>query len=55
MRHVAELENISLEELYTKVGWPLARKYGHIYDAFRLAIVYLFLFSFFFSILFFKY
>ncbi|KND04932.1 eukaryotic translation initiation factor 2 subunit alpha [Spizellomyces punctatus DAOM BR117] len=38
MRHVAEKLNWSLEELYEKFGWPLYRKYGHAYEAFKLAI-----------------
>lgn len=38
MRHVAEKENVSLEVLYEKVGWPLYAKFGHAYDAFKLAI-----------------
>jgi len=39
MRHVAELEKINLEDFYTNVTWPLYKKYGHAYDAFRLAII----------------
>jgi hypothetical protein len=27
-----------MEELYEKFGWDLYRKYGHAYDAFKLAI-----------------
>jgi translation initiation factor 2 subunit 1 len=40
MRHVAERTNVPLEELYTSIGWPLYRKYGHAYDAFKIAISY---------------
>ena len=40
MRHVAEKTNVPLEELYTTIGWPLYRKYGHAYDAFKIAISY---------------
>ena len=40
MRHVAEKTNVPLEELYTAIGWPLYRKYGHAYDAFKIAISY---------------
>lgn len=29
---------MSLETLYEQVGWPLYKKYGHAYDAFKLAI-----------------
>lgn len=38
MRHVAEKLDMSLEELYVKVAWPLYKKYGHAYDAFKIAI-----------------
>lgn len=38
MRNVADKHNIVLETLYEAVGWPLYRKYGHAYDAFKLAI-----------------
>jgi translation initiation factor 2 subunit 1 len=27
-----------LEELYEQIVWPLATKYGHTYDAFKLAL-----------------
>mgnify|MGYP005842656581 CR=1 FL=1 len=37
-RHVAERRKYYLEDLYEKIGWPLYRKYGHAYDAFKLAI-----------------
>ncbi|XP_078178137.1 eukaryotic translation initiation factor 2 subunit alpha homolog [Carex rostrata] len=36
MRHVAEIHSIDVEELYTTIGWPLYRKYGHAYEAFKL-------------------
>jgi len=38
MRHCAETLETDLEPLYESVGWPLARKYGHAYDAFTKAI-----------------
>jgi translation initiation factor 2 subunit 1 len=38
LRHCAEKFSISLETLYLAVGWPLSRKYGHAYDAFKLSI-----------------
>lgn len=38
MRNVADKHGIVLESLYESVGWPLYRKYGHAYDAFKLAI-----------------
>ena len=38
MRHVAEKLDMGLEDLYTQVGWPLYRKYGHAFEAFKLAL-----------------
>lgn len=38
LRHCAEKFSVSLEDLYQSVGWPLSRKYGHAYDAFKLSI-----------------
>jgi translation initiation factor 2 subunit 1 len=38
LRHLAERRKLYLEELYEKIGWPLYKKYGHAYDAFKLAI-----------------
>jgi len=38
MRHVAEKLNLVLEDLYQQIGWPLYKKYGHAYEAFKLAI-----------------
>jgi len=38
LRHVAEKRDMGLEELYTAVGWPLYRKHGHAYDAFKAAL-----------------
>lgn len=38
LRHVAERRKFHLEELYERIGWPLYRKYGHAFDAFKLAI-----------------
>lgn len=38
LRHVAEKKGLDLETLYEQFGWPLYKKYGHAYDAFRLAI-----------------
>lgn len=31
-------EEERLEKLYDAVGWPLGKKYGHPYDAFKLAL-----------------
>lgn len=38
MRHVAETTGTDLEELYTQIGWPLYKLYGHAHDAFRQMI-----------------
>lgn len=38
LRHVADATNQQLESLYIKLGWPLYRKYGHAYDAFKLIL-----------------
>jgi len=38
MRHVAETMEADLEDLYTHVGWPLYRKYGHAFEAFKLIV-----------------
>jgi translation initiation factor 2 subunit 1 len=38
MRHVADRRGRTLEELYEMVGWPLYKKYGHAYDAFKLCL-----------------
>lgn len=40
MGHVAERLDIPLEDLYKDIGWPLYQKYGHAYDAFKLAITW---------------
>ncbi|KAJ1661701.1 hypothetical protein GGF42_002288 [Coemansia sp. RSA 2424] len=36
--HVATKMNMEAEDLYKRFGWPLYRKYGHAYDAFKMAI-----------------
>lgn len=38
MRHVAEKQDLVLEELNQLIAWPLYKKFGHAYDAFKLAI-----------------
>jgi translation initiation factor 2 subunit 1 len=38
LRHVAERRKYFLQDLYERIGWPLYKKYGHAYDAFKLAI-----------------
>lgn len=38
MRHVAETLSIDLEELYVNIGWPLYRKYGHAFEAFKIIV-----------------
>jgi hypothetical protein len=31
-------EDEKLEQLYDQIAWPLGKKYGHPYDAFKLAL-----------------
>jgi len=38
MRHCAETLEINLQPLYESIAWPLAKKFGHCYDAFSKAI-----------------
>ncbi|KAH7548329.1 hypothetical protein ACOSP7_032255 [Xanthoceras sorbifolium] len=38
MRHVAETLGIDLEDLYIHIGWPLYRKYGHAFEAFKIIV-----------------
>lgn len=38
LRHCAEKFGLPLETLYQSVGWPLSKRFGHVYDAFKLSI-----------------
>ena len=38
MRHVSKKFEVGVETLYTKFGWPMARKFGHTYDGFKWAM-----------------
>lgn len=38
MRQLAELLDEDLEQLNTEIAWPLYRKFGHAFDAFRLLV-----------------
>lgn len=38
LRHVAEKHDMELEELYQMIGWPLYRKFGHSFEAFKVAL-----------------
>mmetsp|Transcript_7575 Transcript_7575/g.10972 ORF Transcript_7575/g.10972 Transcript_7575/m.10972 type:complete len:345 (-) Transcript_7575:187-1221(-) len=38
LRHLAEKRKLYLQDLYEKIGWPLYKKYGHAYDAFKLSL-----------------
>ena len=38
LSHVAKSNDMRLEDLCTKVGWPLYAKFGHAYDAFKIAL-----------------
>ena len=37
-------EDEKLEQLYEQIAWPLGKKYGHPYDAFKLALTSVFFF-----------
>ncbi|CAG8606967.1 11830_t:CDS:2, partial [Scutellospora calospora] len=34
----SKAQDLVLEDLYKQIGWPLYKKYGHAYEAFKLAI-----------------
>jgi translation initiation factor 2 subunit 1 len=38
MRHLAQTHRLNLEYVYSLIAWPMYRKYGHAYDAFKLAL-----------------
>jgi len=38
MRQTAEMTHQDLESLYVQFGWPLYKKYGHAFDAFKASI-----------------
>jgi len=38
MRHVSETCKVRLESLYQQFGWDLYKRYGHAYEAFKLAV-----------------
>ncbi|KQK14500.2 eukaryotic translation initiation factor 2 subunit alpha homolog [Brachypodium distachyon] len=38
MRHAADTLGVDLEPLYQRIGWPLYRRYGHAFEAFRLIV-----------------
>ncbi len=38
LRQMAVQYDKTLEEMYQNIGWPLYKKYGHAYDAFKLAL-----------------
>lgn len=39
---VGPSEEERLEKLYEQIAWPLGRKYGNMYDAFKLALTQVF-------------
>jgi translation initiation factor 2 subunit 1 len=39
LRHVSTRLRVPLASLYQRIAWPLARKYGHAYDAFTVAVL----------------
>ena len=38
MRNLAETTGEDLEDLYQRVAWPLYKKFGHAFDAFKIAL-----------------
>lgn len=42
-RHVAEKAGVEMEAVNEMVAWPLYRKYGHAFEAFKLSITYVIL------------
>lgn len=42
MSTVAKKENKDMEALYEELAWPLYHKYGHAYDAFKVALKYVY-------------
>lgn len=38
LRHVADVTKTNTIDLYTTLGWPLYKKYGHAHEGFRLAV-----------------
>ena len=38
LRHLADRRQLYLEDLYERIGWPLYKKFGHAYDAFKVSI-----------------
>lgn len=38
LRHVSEKTTVPIHDLYSAVGWPLNKRYGHAVDAFKLSI-----------------
>jgi len=38
LRQVADSRKQPLESMYQSIGWPLYKKYGHAYDAFKIAL-----------------
>ncbi|KAH0445923.1 hypothetical protein IEQ34_025242 [Dendrobium chrysotoxum] len=38
MSHIAGKLNKPIESLYESIAWPLDQKYGHAYDAFKIAV-----------------
>lgn len=38
MSHIAGKLDKPIEQLYESISWPLDKKYGHAYDAFKVAV-----------------
>lgn len=40
MRHISDTTHQELENLYTKIVWPLDKKFGTAYDAMKISLGY---------------
>jgi len=38
LRHLADQRKMNLQDLYEVIGWPLDKKYGHSYNAFKMSL-----------------
>lgn len=38
LRHLADQRKMELQQLYELIGWPLDKKYGHSYNAFKMSL-----------------
>jgi len=38
LRNLSEITKTKIEDLYSDIAWPLYKKFGHCYDAFKLVL-----------------